>query len=188
LYTVRDYFESWIDPATFRPAKFQRNTDHDGVHYLFNWFYYSNQSLAVFTSRVDNDPVNRGTFKAGPCAHDLVTSVYYPRTLNIDYLRAGTKVPISTIYGAATSTLNMIADGKEIIETPDEKRYHCTRFRIKMPKQITMFKENSEVVVWFTSDANRIPVYIEAELRFGTIRVFLKKAEGLRNPNKALLN
>lgn len=188
LFKVRDYFETWIDPTTFRPVKFNRNTFHDGVHALLNWFYYPNQSLAVYTIKVDNGPLQRGTFKAGPCVHDMVTSVYYPRTLNIDYLRVGTSVPISTIYNTTVTGLYMISVGKEIIETRNGKRYHCTKFKIKMNKQISMFKENSEVLVWFTSDANRIPVYIEAELKVGTIRVSLQNATGLRNPNKALLN
>jgi len=187
LYKVRDYYESWVIPETFQPVRFQRYTLHNENTILLNQLFNARNSSVYFTYRLNTEPVSSGTFSIGSCVFDMVSSIYFTRTQNIDYLRLGTPVPVSAMYGNETFQINLIAAGREIITTRDGKKYHCMKFRIKMPPGITIFKENSEVLIWLTADKNKIPVYIEAEIKVGSIKVYLKEANGLLNPLTALL-
>ena len=145
-------------------------------------------SSVYFTYRLNSDPVSSGTFSLGACVFDMVTAMYFARNLNLDYLRDGTAIPVSALYGNEAYQINLIAAGREIIEARDGKKFHCMKFRIKMPSGLKVFKENSEVNLWVTADKNRIPVYMEAEIFLGKVKIYLNDAKGMLNPMTALLS
>ena len=106
---------------------------------------------------------------------------------SIENLRLGTVIPISVLYNNEPTTLRMVAQGKGIIKARDGKSYHCSKFIIKMNSTVSLFKANSDLVVWLTADKNKVPIYVEATLKVGTVKIYLKDAKGLRNPMTALL-
>ena len=44
----------------------------------------------------------------------------------------------------------------------------------------TIFKEGDAMTVWVTDDENRVPVKVETPILIGTVKVYLKKASGLK--------
>ena len=48
-----------------------------------------------------------------------------------------------------------------------------------------IFKEGQEMTVWATDYANKLPVYIEAPIIVGSVRVELESFSNLRNPMDA---
>ena len=188
IFKVRDYYESWVNPETFRPARFQRYTVHKSNTILSSQLFTAGSYSVYSTYKLNSDPVSSQTFQVGACVFDMLTSMYFARNLNLDYLRDGTAVPVSAMYGDASYQVNLIAAGREIIEGRDGKKYHCMKFRIRMPSGLKIFKENSEVNLWVTADKNRIPVYMEAEIFLGKVKVYLNDAKGMLNPMTALLS
>ena len=188
IFKVRDYYESWVSPETFRPVKFQRYTVHKANTILASQLFTAGSSSVYSTYRLNSDPVSTQTFKEGACVFDMVTAIYFARNQNLDYLRDGTAVPVSALYGNASYQVNLIAAGREIIEARDGKKYHCMKFKIRMPSDLKIFKENSEVNLWVTADKNRIPVYMEAEIFLGKVKIYLNDAKGMLNPMTALLS
>ena len=53
--------------------------------------------------------------------------------------------------------------------------------------QGTIFRGEEDVLIWVTDDANKIPVYIEAKIIVGTVKVYLKGTKGLKNPVTSLV-
>ena len=187
LFKVRDSYESWIIPQTWQPVRFQRYTLHDENTVLLTQFFYPAQSFFYFNVKVNKEAVSKGQSALGKCINDMVSSIYYPRTLEIENLRLGTVIPISVLYNNEPTTLRMVAQGKGIIKARDGKSYHCSKFIIKMNSTVSLFKANSDLVVWLTADKNKVPIYVEATLKVGTVKIYLKDAKGLRNPMTALL-
>ncbi len=188
LFKVRDSYESWVVAQTWQPVRFQRNSLHNDHAVLLTQFFYPAQSFFMYNVKTDNGAVGKGQSKLGKCINDMVSSIYLPRTMEIENLRPGTLIPISVLYNNEPTTLQLMAQGKGIIKARDGKSYHCSKFIIKMNNTVSMFKANSNVVVWFTADKNKVPVYIEAELKVGSVKIYLKDANGLLNPMTAWLN
>ncbi len=188
LFKVRDSYESWVTLQTWQPVKFQRYTVHDENTVLLTQYFYPAQSMFYYNYKLNNEPVDKGQGNIGQCMSDMVCSLYYPRTLEVENLRPGTPIPISVLYNNDPTALKLVSQGKGIIETRDGKRYHCSKFVVKMNSTVSMFKENSDMIVWFTADKNKIPVYVEAQLKVGTVKIYLKESKGLLNPMTAWLN
>ena len=187
LFKVRDSYESWVVYQTWQPVKFQRYTTHDDNTVLLTQFFYPAQSFLYYNLKTNNDPVTKGQVSLGKCMNDMVSSLYFPRTLQVENLRPGTVITLSVLYNNEPTTLRLVAQGKGIIEARDGKKYHCSKFVVKMNSTISLFKENSDLVVWLTADKNKIPVYVEATLKVGTVKIYLKEAKGMLNPMTALL-
>jgi hypothetical protein len=187
LFKIRDSYESWINPKTWEPVKFLQYTVHNKNTVLLSQFFYPSLSAYSFTYKLNNEAVSKGQISVVKCINDMVSSIYYPRTLELENLRPGTSIPVSLIFNNVPTSVQMIAKGNGIIEGRDGKKYRCSKFSIKMNNTIYLFKDGSEVVVWLTADKNKIPVFVEAELIIGSVKIYLKEAKGLKNPMTALL-
>ena len=188
IFKVRDSYESWINQATWDPMRFQRNTLHNNNTVIFTQFFYPAQSFYMYNYKLNSEPVDKGKGKIQKCMNDMVSSLYFPRTLEIENLRIGTAIPLSILYNMDPTELRLISKGKEVIKDRDGKMYHCSKFVVKMNSTVSYFKAGSDMVVYLTADKNKIPVYVEAEMKLGTVKVYLKEARGLRNPMTALLS
>jgi len=188
IFKVRDYYESWVNAATWQPVKYNRYTVHDKNTVLTTQFFYPSAGYGDYSYKLNSDPVEKGKVTLESCVNDMIASVFYFRTLQIENLRPGTAIPVKTLYGTQTFTIQLLAAGKEIVKDRNGKMYHCSKFRIRMPEGVSMFKANSEAIVYVTADKNKIPVYIEAEIRVGTVKVYLTEAKDLLNPLTALLS
>jgi len=186
LFKVRDYFDSWIDPATFRTYDFRRMV-YEGGYNLLNTlnFDYTTQKV-IANTKSNNNPQRTDTLLMKQCAFDMITAVYYTRTLDFTDLDPNNKKHVSVLIDDAYYDIYIRPMGKEIVESTDGKRYRCIKFAAKMV-QGTIFKGEEDVLVWVTDDSNKVPIYIEAKIIVGTVKAYLKDAKGLRNPMSAVM-
>ncbi|MDP1621086.1 MAG: DUF3108 domain-containing protein [Bacteroidales bacterium] len=186
LFKVRDYFDSWIDPETFRSYDFRRNV-YEGGYKLLNTLYFDNNAqLVIANTKTNNNPKRTDTLRMRPCAFDMLSAIYYTRTMDFSELNPDKKKYITVLIDDAYYDIYIRPMGKEIVESTDGNRYRCIKFAARMV-QGTIFKGEEDVLVWVTDDANKIPVYIEAKIIVGTIKAHLKDAKGVRNPFTAVV-
>jgi hypothetical protein len=186
LFKVRDYYDAWVDPVTFKSYDFRRYT-YEGGYTLLNtlWFNHASEYV-VSNTKIKDYPQRTDTLPMRPCAFDMLTSVYLTRTLDFSGFKPQTIRPVTVLIddGYYDITIRMI--GREIVEAPDGKRYRCLKFAAKMV-QGTIFRGDEDVIVWVTDDGNKIPVYIEAKILVGTIKAYIKDMKGLKNPVTSLV-
>ena len=187
LFKIRDSYESWINPQTWDPIKFLQYTVHNKNTIVLSQFFSPEQSFFSYTYKLNNKAVTKGQVSVVKCINDMVSSIYFPRTLDLENLRTGTAIAISLIFNNNPINLQMIGQGKGIIQARDGKKYLCSKFTIKMNNTIYLFKEGSDVVVWLTADKNKVPVFVEAELIIGSVKIYLKEAKSLKNAITALI-
>ena len=181
LFKVRDYFDSWTEQDSFKPLSFRRYV-YEGGYTLLNTLNFDYHQGKVLANTKSNDnPPRLDTLPVQQCAFDMLSAVYYTRTLDFSNTQPGFKQNVKVVLDDAYFDIYIRILGKEIVESTDGKRYHCIKFAAKMV-QGTIFKGDEDVVVWVTDDANKIPVYIEAKIIIGTIKAYLKDTKGLKNP------
>jgi hypothetical protein len=181
LFKVRDYFDSWIDPETFKSYDFRRNVS-EGGYTLLNTLYFDYVSQKIISNtKCKNRSQRTDTLPMAPCTFDMLSAIYYTRTLDFSNLNPEIKRHVKVIIDDASFEIYIRPLGKEIVESTDGKQYRCIKFAAKMV-QGTIFKGDEDILVWVTDDENKIPVYIEAKIIVGTIKAYLKDAKGLRNP------
>jgi Protein of unknown function (DUF3108) len=186
LFKVRDYFDSWIDPETFLSYDFRR-TVYEGGYTLINTLSFDHPSQKVIANtKSNNNPQRKDTLPIRPCAFDMLSAVYYTRTLDFSELTPGEKKHVTVLIDDAYYDIYIRSMGKEIVESTDGKRYRCIKFAAKMV-QGTIFKGEEDVLVWVTDDSNKIPIYIEAKIIVGTVKAYLKDVKGMRNPSTAIV-
>ncbi len=185
LFKVRDYFDSWIDPETFRSLDFRRNV-YEGGYTLLNTLTFDYGTKKVITNtKSNNNPQRTDTLPIHPCTFDMLSAIYFTRTLDFSDLQANNK-KVTVLIDDAYYDIHIRQLGKEIVESTDGKRYRCLKFAAKMV-QGTIFKGEEDVLVWVTDDNNKVPIYIEAKIIVGTVKAYLKDAKGLRNPSTAIV-
>lgn len=186
LFKVRDYYDTWVDPDSFQTREFRRMIYEGGYQIVNTLHFNSNRTLVYSSTKCNNDPIRYDTLKPGPCAFDMVSAVYFARTLDISKLTSDSRVPVSVLIDNAVFNIYIKYLGKETVQARSGKKYRCVKFTAKMVEG-TIFRGDEDVLVWVTDDENKIPVYIEAKILVGTVKAYLKDFKGLKNPQTSLL-
>ena len=171
FYKVRSSYSS-IASLKLEPKKFYRN-GREGSHY-YNSEYTIDGRTAHLRAMDDEGKMSTKSFQLNECAFDVITAIYYCRTLDFTGLKVNDIVPLNLYLEGENFPSQLRYMGKEVL---DEKRlgkpYSCIVFK---PLLIdgTVFSEGENMTVWVTDDAQRVPVYIETELVVGKAKIYLQ--------------
>jgi hypothetical protein len=186
FFKVRDYYDSWIDPNTFQTYEFRRYI-YEGSYTLLNTLRFDPDNKRIYSNtKRNNDKVKSDSILLDQCTYDMLSAVYFTRTLDRSKFENENTVPIRVFIDDGFYSISIRSRGKEVIENSDGKKYRCIKFSAKMVRG-TIFKGDEDVLVWVTDDENKVPVLIEAKILVGTIKAYLKEAKGLRNPTNSLI-
>ncbi len=120
--------------------------------------------------------------------HDMVSMIYFSRNINYDQMQTGDKFPVKIFLDKDIYSLNVKFKGKEKKKHIKESGvYNTIKFSPNIVKSET-FKDGSEMNIWVSDDANKIPVLIESPLSVGSVKAILKSYKGLKHPFTAKAN
>ena len=174
FYKVRANYES-IAHTDLSPWLFER-TGQEGSN-LYNRDYKMKGEKCQFSFLDDEGVVRYKTFSIPACSFDVMTAIYYCRSIPFDNFEIDEAFPLNLILDGTIHESYVRYKGKEIWVDPNTgKKYDCIKFK---PLLIdgTVFSEGESMTVWVTDDINRIPVYVETDLVVGKAKVFLTKYE-----------
>jgi len=161
LYSVKDIFESYFDMNSSLPHKAIRNVK-EGNYTSYCELYFNHRDTSVFSSKTDS------LYKTLPGILDILSSLYYLRSLDPSYFRPGDIIQVVTFWDDEIYPFHLRYKGKEIIKTKYGK-IRCHRFDpIVEPGRV--FKSEDDMSAWFTDDPNFIPVRVRFELIVGSLR------------------
>lgn len=165
------------------PLAYIKNAEEGGDYTQERVTYtYNGQGVSVRSIRHKN-----GNFKfdqtltSKNCIYDMMSVVYYARTLNYDEMKKGDKATVDFISGK--KKVNMIVEhrGLETIEANDKKKYQCIKLVLSI-KDDAFENPKESMSVYITNDNNRMPVRLDSKLNIGTTRAILKSYKGNRYP------
>ena len=167
FFKVRDRYESYIDKAALIPWIFIRRIDEGG--------YVKNQDV-TFNHFNKTATSNKLTIPIPENVQDLVSAFYYARTLDFNQAQIGDIFPIDAYLDDEVFPMNIKFVGKEKIKTRFGT-FNCIKFRPVLLEG-RVFKEEEDMTVWVTDDANRIIIRAEAKILVGSIKMDLKGYSG----------
>ena len=171
---VRDTWRSYIDTTSIVPQRFHRNIEEGKYKKKENVMFDHYKDLAVVEDKKETN-----TFKVPDNVQDIVSGVYYLRTLNYDKRKIGEVIKIQGFFDDEIFDFTVTYKGKETVETKagDIK---AIKLVPKMPKN-KLFDGEDAVTIYLSDDQNKIPVLIQAEMFVGAVKINLNKYKGLKN-------
>lgn len=185
FYKVRDQYDSYIDKNTLLPNLTIRDVN-EGKYKLFSKVAYDQNGKKAFFERGDsrNNIQAKGTLDTKDLMHDVLSILYYCRTLDYDNASSGQEYPINILLDEAIYPLKYKLLGKEDKKIRDLGKWSTLKLS---PKVISgnMFKEGTEMKIWASNDANKVPLMIESPVSVGSVKIVLKSWKGLKYPTTA---
>ena len=179
IFKIREKYQAYIDPETQLPLWYERDVT-EGSYTAFEdyKFDYENNLIHTYIQKRKNPGVN-GTLPLTPCLFDVMSAVYYCRSVDFKKYVTGDKIPINMILDSEVYHLYIRYLGKEEVITRDKKKYKCIKFAIQLVEG-TIFKGDTDAVIWVTDDENKVPVIVEAQILVGSVKAILDEAKGLK--------
>ena len=182
FYKAYNKFDSYVDKTTFLPQTSTRWVK-ENRYKLFDKVEYDHKNRIANFERGDVKEVVllRGTKKLDDCIHDMLSAIYYSRTIDYSQAKVGQEFPMKVFLDEETYALKYRFLGNEDKSIRGIGKYST----IKLSPQVVagnVFSENSQMKVWASNDANRLPLMIESPVSVGTVKVVLKSYKGLKYP------
>lgn len=180
FFKVHDKYESYADTLSLKPFRFVREVYEDR-YYAYDDYVFNHRNTRVYTTekRKDKGP-NYDTLNITCCVKDVVTSVFYIRSLDFTNYKINDTIPLTFVLDGSVIPSYILYLGKEVINTPIFGKIRCIKLQPKLIEG-TIFKAGDEMTIWLTDDKNRLPVYLESPIIIGEVRIKLIKYSGLRN-------
>lgn len=171
FYKVHDVYESHIDQKTANPIAFKRRVD-EGGHKISQDYTFDHDNKKVKTQDGKAFDVNEGI-------QDMISSFYYARTLDLEGVKIGDTLTYNCFMDNEVWPLKIKYKGKEDIRIRKGK-FRCHKFTPVVQKG-KYFKSEEDVQVWITDDENRIPIYVKAKIKVGTVKLHLVEWKNLKH-------
>lgn len=184
FFKVRDVFETYLDSATFRPLKFQADIQEGGKKDKHVYLFNNPQRKAYTIINYGSKPAKIDTLKMGACTIDVLTAIYYARSIDYSTCKKNDTISISLLVDGKIYPTYVRYLGKELFISKELGTYKCIKFSPLLIEG-TIFKKGEGMTVWVTDDKNKLPIYIETPITVGTVKVKLMSYKGLRNSEDA---
>ncbi len=178
FFKIRDIYQSWVSRDEVKPYIFKRNVDEGG--YIFSMKYViKRNSLQAKYEYQKRDLIKTVVIPISENTHDLVSVLYYLRTMNFESMPVNKIILISILVDDKVENLKLTYKGKETIKTEAFGSISCYKLGVSINNKALVSKETNNI--WLTANSNKIPVLVKAEIPVGSIQLRLSEAKGLKN-------
>ena len=174
FFKVEDRYETYMDEDAILPWKFIRHV-REGGYELDREIHFNQYSDKAFVFQND-----KKEYPVAPNTQDLLSAFYYARTLDLQNAKVGQEFVINTFFDREIYPLKIKFLGKEIIKTK-LGRFSCLKFR-PLVEQGRVFKEEEDMTIWISNDANKVPIRVTSDLLVGSITMDLVEYKNLIHP------
>lgn len=184
LFTLTDtltgYMTKKLEPLAFVKGAFE------GDDLTQEWidYKYKNDGIDVHTKRIKNGNLKYDkTLVATNCIYDMISVVYYARTLDYSSMKIGASSVVEFMSGHNKLKMSIVYNGTEKMKMNDGKKYDCIKLTLNI--QDDAFENEKEAMkVFMTNDNNRLPIRLDSKLKIGSTRAILKGYKGNKYPVK----
>jgi len=171
IFSLKDNYTAIADMNGFRPFFYEKKTMEGGywIHniYHFNW---EKSRLNVFTES-KRFPKKDTTYHLKHPLYDVLTATYYLRTLDISKIPIGDTIDIPIISDGVFDTYHIVYAGIGTMAYRKNK-IPCHIYKAVITSS-TFFSRTDPLSVFVTADSNHLPIYVEANIIVGSIKIYL---------------
>ncbi|MCF8295944.1 MAG: DUF3108 domain-containing protein [Saprospiraceae bacterium] len=177
FFKVYDRYETYIDEETIAPWMYVRRVNEGGYTASQDVVYNQYKKQAYFK---DNRHNRSATIETPEYVHDIISAVYYARTIDYTNAKIDDEYPIQFMFDDTVYTTKIVYLGKVIIKTSLGK-FRCLKFK---PMVLTgnVFDDPYPMLLYVTDDKNHIPILATSKILVGTVKLELVEFSGLANP------
>ena len=179
IFKVRDQYQSWATIENLTPQRFIRNAQEGSSKLYYDYEFNQSENEVYF--RKSRKAVKTDTINRSACAFDLMTLVYYARTLDFSNVQVLDTIPLTIILDGKKYSTYIRYMGRGIAKSRNGNNFKVIKFR-PMLIEGTIFKGGEDMEVCVSDDNNRIPIYVEASIIIGKVKVYLDKMIGVKHP------
>lgn len=178
FYKVRDTYESYASKEDLRPFRFKRNVSEGDFYFVEDCVFNYRDSNIYSVLKVKENPIRLDTSVMEPNSQDVLSMIYHARNLDFETFEIGAKIPVNMFIDRETFQLYIRYLGVEVYDHDEFGEIECYVFSPLLVAG-TIFKEGERMKVYVSRDKNLVPIYIESEIRVGSIRAELIQHKGL---------
>jgi hypothetical protein len=174
FYKVEDRYETMIDKKGIFPWRFTQRVREGKYKYDFT---------AQFDQLNNKATTNDGQYTIPPYVHDIVSAMFFFRTMDFSKSRPGEKVFLENFYKNKTYQLAVKFLGYQQISV-DAGTFNCVLVE-PLIMEGGLFKSEGRIIIWMTNDERKIPVKVSTKVVVGSIDSELREYSGINGPIKA---
>lgn len=180
FFSMSDTITSYTT-KDFVPLAYRKDAHEEGDYTKERAVYqYTADGVKVRNVNERNGKLRYDTVHvAQDCMYDMLSIVYYARTLDYSSMNKGDMKKVSFFSGRRKLDMGIEYQGIDKVSANDGNKYNCIKLVLVM--NADAFEDKEEAMkVYITDDFNRIPVRIDSKLKVGSTRVILNGYKGLR--------
>ncbi|MFO7656872.1 MAG: DUF3108 domain-containing protein [Bacteroidales bacterium] len=186
FFRVRDRYESWVNPSTLKPVYFKRRVREGGYEIDIKYIFNRTKNYALSSYILNKKPEEKDTLEITNCTFDIMSVLYYARTLDYSGLKMGKIIPFTILLDRQLENVYFRYIGIETIKIRPIGEIECIKLSVSVVAG-SVFKEGGESLnLWITNDRNKIPVFLESPIIVGSVKVRLQAYSNLKYPFEAL--
>lgn len=171
LYRVQDRFNSYFDAKSLCSYKLLKHTE-EGSHRretVISYDYARGKAILEERNLKDNQQKKIENDIPG-CVTDVLSGIFYVGSLP---LQQGANYTFPLNDGSKTVIVQAHVEGKEQVKTPAGT---FQTIRVGPEGDSGILKNRGRIWIWYTDDAQHLPVQMRAKLLWGTLTVYLTSA------------
>lgn len=175
LYTVRDRFQSFFNPATFCSVQIEKHVEEGfrkrETHIRFD--YARGKSVLDETNLKTNQVKHQENDIPG-CVSDVLSGIFFVAS---QALEPGATIAFPLNDGGKSNTVLAHVEAREEVKT-DAGTFKTIRVQ---PEAATgVLKDRGRVWIWYSDDTAHIPVQMRARMFWGTLTFRLQRIEKVK--------
>ncbi len=166
IYNLNDQFRSIVDSKSLCSQEISKQINEGRRHKQTRIVFDSTRRVAILDERdltKPHDPPKHTENAIPACVEDIVTGFYYLRR---QPMHVGGQIHVPVNDGSKTHDVIAEVEAREQIDTALGKRF---AFRVEPRVFGDLYKKKGRMLIWFSDDAQRLPLRIKAELLVGDI-------------------
>ncbi|MBL4652063.1 MAG: DUF3108 domain-containing protein [Flavobacteriales bacterium] len=186
MYKVRDKYDTWVDTTDLSTFLFYRTANEGGKKYA-NYYTFNREIDSIYTKSITEKETVYDTLAYENCLFDVLSLVYYCRTIDFTSLELNQKIPLTLILDGKRTEIYVRYLGTELQEIEDIGTFNTVKFSALLIEG-AMFSGGEDMYIWLTDDKNRFPVRVQADILIGSVNAILKEYSSLKYPLTSIIN
>ena len=181
FYDMHEHFDTWFEKTSVRPLKYYRNTKQGDYRAMNNYIYDWNNRVIHADINFEGRGQQILDIPVHDCVCDITSILYLIRTMDFDDLTTGRKIPVSFAIDDTVFDIVLTYRGTETVKVKKIGKVRCQKFSCSVVSG-ALFDGKTDMSIWFSDDANHVPVGFMAPLKIGSAQGWLKQIQDLKYP------
>lgn len=189
FYRIRDTFSVTTRKKDLAPLKYREVKYEDSYfcdkRYNFDW-KNEDADADIYMQFNVRGKKSKDTLAIQKGILDLITTCYHFRSVDMSKIKKGQSIPFKMVFDKEIYDLALKYVGEETIKLRNKKKYKALKFQ---PQLITgdIFDDEDAMSVYVSNDQNHVPLYIEAKIKVGSVKVMLEDVKNTKTPMSSLV-